>query len=211
MSYEIIPNWTYLGKPVYTNTSSSNSILDIPVAVPVTARASESSYPRFNRRGELESSYPKSSESNINKSTSDIPVATAYPARATTNYDFDIPRKKQELIPLENSLHFKKLYSGRETDPSPKEMEKIIKTKTIYRQTYNRGYQILGTYVRHVTTGDGQNIYYFSKEPEKGYSKLDLSYDPTESDESSNKKAGKRKTSKNNKVKKNRKTRKGKK
>ncbi len=34
MSYEIIPNWTYLGKPVYTNTKD-NTLLDMPVNIPV--------------------------------------------------------------------------------------------------------------------------------------------------------------------------------
>lgn len=305
MSYEIIPNWSYLGKPVYTNTGS-DSVLDIPVAMPILETASpdaELSYPRFNRRGELETSYTddadkfKKDDSNkicwsdrnlekapynwlntaqdtslqlktktmyikknatpstpcyvrlgkfvrsykepytniisyyyfsdepdkriksdsefyydpreknepvVSDSTigTSIPVARASIVRAYPNdSDFDIParKKKIQMIPLEQSLHFKRIFTGYGKQLSNNEMEQLIKSKTMYREKYNQGYEKLGNYVRHVTTGDNRTIYYFSEQPERGYDKLELVYDPTESDDSSNKKAGKRKTKKNNK------------
>ena len=170
MSYEIIPNWTYLGKPVYTNTKD-NTLLDMPVNIPVA-----------------------------------IPVATTY----SSNYNLDIlpnrnlsRRKELHHIKLDDSLHFKSVYpknSYKGEKPNYNEMDQIIKTKTMYRRkAMGDGYEMLGNYVRHLTTADGDTRYYFSEDPTFSYHMMELYYDPSETNELSNKKAGTRKTRKNRK------------
>lgn len=181
MSYEIIPNWTYLGKPVYTNTKD-NTFLDIPVNIPVA-----------------------------------IPVATTYPS----NYNLDISpnsnlsrRKELDSTPSNRNSSIKKLdstplYKSPKYErvfsidkPNYGEMEKNIKTKTMYREIRGRSgnsYERLGKYIRHLITTDGETVYYFDENPEIGYNKMKLYYDPSETNELSNKKAGTRKTRKNRK------------
>jgi hypothetical protein len=165
MSYEIIPNWTYLGKPVYTNTKD-NTLLDMPVNIPIA-----------------------------------IPVATTYASNYTpTNRNSSI--KKLDSTPLYKSVKYEPVFSFSNPNYGSGEIEKIIKTKTMYREIRGKSgnsYERLGKYIRHLITPDGETVYYFDENPEMGYNKLKLYYDTSETDELSNKKAGTRKTRKNRK------------
>jgi len=169
MSYEIIPNWNYMGKPVYTNTSN-DSVLDIPVAMPILA-----------------TTRPSDINSIVGKSTQNV-TATAYPIFNEDDDDSDTngPKKLKTLTLREGSHLSRAPGFG-----SPLGNSIQIEKKTIYHKTkYPLGYEKLGKLVdTHQEKGFGQTYYYFSENPEKEYVKMDLFYDPNESFESSKQKS----------------------
>jgi hypothetical protein len=161
MSYEIIPNWNYMGKPVYTNTAN-DSVLDIPVAIPILA----TSNPDVN--------------SMVGKSR-----ATAYPIFNEDDDDSDTNGpKKLKTLTLREGSHLSRAPSF--GSPLGKSIQ--IEKKTIYHKTkYPLGYEKLGKLVDTLQEKGafGQTYYYFSENPEKEYDRMDLFYDPNEPFESS--------------------------
>ena len=151
-TYSEIPNWLYLGKPVYTK-----EIID--------------SY----------SSVPSVQAYAVNESERSIPINVSNSASATYASASYAAPVRNNIIPLSEGRHLIKVPSVRQNRYSEIFSEEILRTYTIYSESrYPTGFERLGRLTKiEKSPGSGANLYFFGETgPYHDHSYL--FYDPNE-------------------------------
>jgi hypothetical protein len=157
MSYKIIPDWTYLGMPVYTQSDVDlNNSVPVAVAMPIDAFA-----------------YRSSSYEPIKKNEN---LSLEEGARLVSVFKHPINEQSNQWFQDGFRWEGDKKYGSppMKVIIPPKFM---IYIKNQYQQKYNK----LGYFVRlFYEPSTRRTYYYFSENPERGYEREtdDLFYDP---------------------------------
>ena len=200
MSYQIIPNWTYLGKPVYTKDNDDELNISVPVATAMPLLDEPLyQFPSRNRASLL----PRELEYiSLEKGASLSSIHKVHTIMCGYGSD---EKSKYKLGQEGFSCQSAERVAGGFFKSNKNPVLYIPPNFTVYeKHPYQQRYDKLGHFVRVFTDPHSSKVYYyFSEDPEKGYETRDLYYDPniTPEKEVATKKGG-RKTRKYRKTRK---------